>query len=185
MPQRRINRLLILSAVVLASATSGLAQSTTAVQPIVIHGRNPSWQVAQVVGASMHKFVVVTVDQPRRRQACRVQTFTADKLVCSRAAGRPRTYLPQQVLALIFPGDGHARIPIWLALNGGLGTAIWGTVVLTVTCPACAAATALAALLLFGAAGAVAYADDTPDRLLYLAPGHELSRKIGYVQDWP
>lgn len=185
MPQSTVNRNLNIVVLALFSATLAIAQSASTTGPIKIHGRNSTWQVAQVVGTSMHKLVVITVDQPNRRQACRVRSFTADGLVCSRVIGAPRVYLPQQVLALIVRGDGHSRIPIWLALNVGSGAAIWGTLVLTATCPACAAATALAALVLFGAAGAIAYADDVPDRILYLAPGHALSGKIGYVQDWP
>jgi len=55
--------------------------------------------------------------------------------------------------------------------------------VLTATCPACAGATALVALLLFGAAGAIAYSDYVPDQLLYLAPGQQLREKLGYVHD--
>jgi hypothetical protein len=124
------------------------------------------------------------MDQPERRQSCRVQSFTEDGLVCSRAIGGSPTYRPQQILALIIPGDVvGARIPIWLALNAGLGASIWGTVVLTAICPACAAVTAIAAFFFVGYAGAVLYSDDVPDKLLYLAPDHELSRRIGYVQD--
>ena len=69
-----------------------------------------------------------------------------------------------------------------LGLNGGLGAAIWGAVVLAATCPVCAVATGIAAYFFFGAAGAILIGDDQPDRLLYLAPGQELSRKLGYVQ---
>jgi hypothetical protein len=173
-------RILTLCAVVLASATVARGQSTT----IPIGGGSHTWQDAQSSGSSNRKLYVVTIDQPERRQSCRVQSFTADKLVCSRAIGGSRTYRPQQILALIIPGDVvRARIPIWLALNAGLGASIWGTVVLTATCPACAAVTAIAAFFYFGYAGAVVFTDDVPDKLLYLAPSHELSRKMGYVQE--
>jgi hypothetical protein len=115
------------------------------------------------------------------RQTCRVQSFTNDKLVCSRAIGGPRTHLPKQVAALILPGDGSLKLKLMLGLNGGSGAAIWGTVVLAAACPACAVATGVVALVLFCAAGAIGMGDDQPDRLLYLAPGQTLSRKLGYV----
>jgi hypothetical protein len=185
MPLRIIFQIPAVSALLLISSTVAVAQSssTAGVVTIPIGRGGHTWGDAQSSGSSKHRLYVVTLDQPQRRQSCHVQSLTAEKLVCSRAIGGPRTYLPQQVLALILPGDGHVRLPIWLALNGGLGAAIWVTVVLTATCPACAAATAFAALLFFGAAGAIAYGDDVPDKLLYLAPDHELSRKLGYVQD--
>jgi hypothetical protein len=134
------------------------------------------------LGAAKHKVFVVTVDKPDRKQACGVQSFTADKLFCSRALGGSRTISREQVVAIIQPGDGGSRVPLWIGFNGGLGASIWGTVVLAAACPACAAATAIAALIFFCAAGAVAYADDQPDKLLYQAPGQELSRKLGYVE---
>jgi hypothetical protein len=135
-----------------------------------------------LVGSSKYKLLVVTVDQPHRRQACRIQSFTLDKLVCARAIGSPRTYLPQQVVALILPGDEGLRLPFVLGLNVGAGAAIWGTVVLAATCPARAVVTGIAALLILGAAGAVLMADDQPERLLYLAPGQQLTGTLGHVQ---
>jgi hypothetical protein len=133
-------------------------------------------------GQAFNKLFVVTLDQPHHRQPCSTLSFTIDKLVCSRVLGEPRTYLPQQVLALIVPGDGRAKLWFVLGINGGMGTAIWGTVVLAAACPACAVATGVAAFLLFVVAAGVLAADDQPDRLLYGAPGQKLSRKLGYVQ---
>ncbi len=159
MPKRTVNGILTLFAVAYVSPTIGFCQSTTTVEPIVTHGRNSNWQVGQVLGASMHKFVVVTIDQPNRRQACRVQSFTEEKLVCARVFGGPRIYLPQQILALIIPGDDAVRIRLALGFNAGLGAAIWGTVVLAATCPACAVATGVAALIFFSAAGATLIGD--------------------------
>lgn len=169
MYERTIRSILNLSALALVSATVGLAQSTTFEVPVNTYVSD--WQVAQQVGSAQGKLIVVTVDQPDRRQTCHVRSFTRDKLVCSRALASPRTYLPQQVAALIIPGDTvRLRIPLWLGLNAGLGASIWGTVVLAAVCPACAVGTGIAALFFFGFAGALMYADDQPDRVLYRAP---------------
>ena len=126
---------------------------------------------------SIHKSQVVNAPQ-----TCHIQSFTIDKLVCSRAIGGSRTYLPQQIVALILPGDGALKLRLVLGFNGGLAAAILGTVVLVATCPVCAVAAGIAALFFFGAAGAVLIGDDQPNHLLYLAPGQQLSGKLGFVQ---
>ena len=185
MPQRTINQILTLFALVFLFVSITFAQSVTTVEPIAIHGRNSSWQAAQAVVASKHKLVVVTVNRPNRRQACRVQAFTNRELVCARVVGGPRIYLPEQVVALIVPGDDALRIRLVLGFNAGLGASIWGTIALAATCPACAVATGLAAFMMFSAAGATLIGDGQPERLLYVAAGRQLSRKFRYVQDWP
>jgi hypothetical protein len=185
MAQRSNLRLLTVIALALVFATVALAQSPDSTETLTVpFGRTPisTWQVAQQVGSSKGKLLIVTVDQPHRRQTCRVQSFAQDRLVCSRAIGGPRTYLPQQVLALLIPGDANLKLRLVLGLNVGIGTAIWGTVVLASICPACAAATGVAALLLFCAAGAILIGDDQPDHLLYLAPGQQLTGKLRFVQ---
>ena len=186
MPQRTIRNILIISPLVLVSATIAFAQSPTSTKTVTSPvGNIPasnSWQIAQQAGSSLGKLIVVTLDEPHRRQACRIKSFTVDKLVCFRAFGGARTYLPPQVAALILPGDGHLRLWLVLGFNAGLGAAIWGTVVFAAACPGCAVATGIAALCLFLAATDVLIADDQPDRLLYLAPGERLSRKLGYVE---
>jgi len=53
---------------------------------------------------------------------------------------------------------------------------------LAAPCPACAVVTGIVALLLFGAAGAILVGDNQPDRLLYLAPGQQLTGKLRFVQ---
>lgn len=181
MPKQTIRCNLALFALVVVSATIALAQSPTSPE-VPAPPASKTWQAAQLVGSSKSKLVVVTVDQPRRHQTCRIQSFTPDKLVCYRAIGGSRTYLPRQVIALILPGDADLKLRWVLGLNGGLAAAIWGTVVLAATCPACAVATGIAALLLFGAAGAVLIGDDQPDRLLYLAPGHQLTGRLRTAQ---
>lgn len=181
MPQRFIRSILVLFALALVSATIVLAQSPNSSEVPVIPTRN-NWQIAQSVGSSKGKLFVVTADQPNRKQTCHIQSFTIDKLVCSRAIGGSRTYLPPQIVALILPGDGDLKLRLVLGFNVGLGAAILGTVVLVATCPVCAVATSIASLFFFGAAGAILYGDDQPNRLLYLAPGQQLSGKLGYVQ---
>jgi hypothetical protein len=184
MSQRTIRPILTLITLTVVSATIAVAQSPTSTEVFTIATRLTSndWQVAQSVGSSKGMLQVVTLDQPHRRQTCRIQSFTLDKLVCSRVLGGPRTYLPQQVAALIIPGDDGLRLRFVLGLNGALGAAIWGTVVLAATCPVCAVATGVVALALFGAAGAVLYADGQAERLIYLAPGQQLTGKLRFVQ---
>jgi len=181
MSQQTIRRILTLFAPVLVSATIAFAQSETSLETPTTSSSH-TWQLAQSAGSSRSKLFVVTLDQPSRRQTCHVKSFTLEKLVCSRPFGGPRTYLPQRVVAIILPGDDELKLRLVLGLNAGLGAAIWGTVVLSAACPPCAAATGIAALFFFGAAGATLFVDDQPDRLVYLAPGQQLSRKFSYVQ---
>jgi len=178
---QRTTRIVTIFALALVSATIAIAQSPDSTEAFTIPIGNVAsndWQVAQSVGSPMGMLQVVTLDQPHRRQTCRIQSFTLDKLVCSRVLGGSRTYLPPQVLALILPSDDGLRIRLVLGLNGALGAAIWGTVVLAPTCPICAVATGVAALALFGAAGAVLYADGQSERLIYVAPDQELTGKL-------
>jgi hypothetical protein len=185
MLRRIIRGLLTLFTLALVSTIIALAQSTGSTEIVTIPARDTdshSWQAAHLTGPSKGKLFVVTVDKPDRRQSCHIRSFTKDKLVCSRAIGGPRTYLPQQVVALILPGDEKTWLPWFLGFNGGSGAAIWGTVVLAATCPACAVGTGIAAFMCYWIAGE--YLDAKPsDRLLYLAPGQQLSRKLGYVEE--
>jgi hypothetical protein len=181
MHQRTIRSILTIFPLAIVSATIALAQSITSSEVPAI-ATNNSWQATQLAGSSKGKLYVVTLDQPHRRQTCRIQSFTMDKLVCSHTIGGPRTYLPQQIAALIVPGDDGLKVRLVLGLNGGIAAAIWGTVVLAVSCPACAVATGIVALVLFSAAGAVLAGDDRPDYLLYLAPGQQLTGKLRFAQ---
>lgn len=167
-----------LACTIIASAQSA---KVVKIQPMTAIS---SWELARLAGASKRKLFVVTFDQPQRKQACRVRAFTQDKLVCSRAIGGPRIYLPNQVLALILPGDGAVKLGLMLGINAELGAAIWGTVVLIATCPACAAATAFVSLYLFFGAGAIGMGDSRPDKLLYLAQGGKLTGKLRMIQPW-
>jgi hypothetical protein len=181
MRHRTVRNTLMLFVFALVLTTIALAQSS--ISPIEIgNTANHTWESAQMRGSSDHKLIVVTLDQPHHAQTCRVKSFTTDKLVCKLAFGRRRTYLPKQVAALIRPGDDALRVELFLGFNGGLGAAIWGTVVLAATCPACAAATAFAALVFFAAAGAIAYVDGQSEFLLYLAPGYKLTGRLRHLQ---
>jgi hypothetical protein len=181
MTKQTVRRISTLFALALVSVTLARTQSQTSTVEILVSNSKSSWQAAQSAGSSERKLIVVTLDQPNRRQTCRVQSFTLEKLVCSRAIGNPRTYLPQQVAALIIPGGAGLRLKFVLGINAVAGAAIWGTVVLAAACPVCALATGIAALLSLGAAGAVLMTDYDLDSLLYLAPGQQLSPKLGYV----
>lgn len=163
--------ILSLSLLALATATVSLAQSPAASETTTVPRRNTKWQSAQQIGSSQPRLLVVTLDQPHRKHSCRVESFTQDRLICSRVIGGPRTYFPRQILAIMIPGDNSTRIKLLLGLNAAMGAAIWGTVVLAATCPACAAGTATAALLLFCAAGAISIGDGQPERSIYQAPG--------------
>jgi hypothetical protein len=186
MTQRAIRRILIVFSLALASAIAAVAQSSTRLETFTFPTSSASvsdnWQAALRVASSKGKIIVVTVDQPNRRQSCQLQSFTPDQLVCSRAKGRRRTYLAQQVAALILPGDGGIKLWMMLLGNADLGAAIWGTVVLAATCPVCAALTGLDAASALVGAWVAPFGDDQPDRLLYLAPGQRLSRKFGHVK---
>ena len=176
-----VRNTLMLFVFALVLTTIALAQSSiSAIE--VGNTANHTWESARRLGSSGHKLVVVTFDQPLRRQACRVKSFTEDELDCKRAFGKSRVYRLQQVLALILPGDRGTRIPLLIVENAEMGAAIWGAVVLAATCPACAAATAFVALYCFVGTGVIALGDYQPDRLLYLAPGHKLTGKLAHVK---
>jgi hypothetical protein len=187
MPHRIIRRVLTLFALAYFSSTISFAQLPDSTETVAIPVGDAAqdahtWESALLAAPSKGKIFVVTLDQPDRRQSCHVKAITMNKLVCSRAIGHPRIYLPNQIAALILPGSDGSTLGVFLGLNAGLGAAIWGTVVLAAACPACAVGTGIAALVFFAFAGAIAYTDDVPDRLLYLAPGQQLSRRLGDAQ---
>lgn len=181
--QLRSSLRIFLFATAVISTTVVRSQSQTATDVFSPAAQNHSWFDAQLHGSSRRKVYVVTFDQPSRRQSCRIQSFRGDELVCARVIGSPRVYRLNQIAALILPGDAVLRRRVLIGLVAGIGAGIWGTVVLAAACPACAVGTGIAAFILFSAFGAIGITDDVPDRLLYLAPGEELSRKLGYVQE--
>lgn len=182
MPQRMIRSILTLALLALAFATIVLAQAPVSPKP-AYDPADRAWQVAQAAGPPKGKLIVVTLDQPNHRQSCHIQSFTPAKLVCSRAIGGARTYLPEQVLALIVPGNENLRIPWLIGFNSGAGAAIWGSVVFAAACPLCAAATGFAAAWCLVEAGLGLIPDSyRKDRILYVAPGQGLTGKLSYLQ---
>jgi hypothetical protein len=191
MPQRTIRSFSIVIALALGFATVTLAQTPASVElPAAISVPNmdtailtkspaEGWEIARSASSSAGRILVVTVDRPNRKQSCRVQSFTDEKIVCSRAFGDSRTYLKQQIAALLLPGDAFSPTELFIGFNAGLGASIWATVVLVATCPVCAAGTAFAALVFFELAGLTAFTDDQPERLVYRAPGLKPSLKYG------
>ena len=167
--QRILRSIVLMAAAAFVSFAPALAQSD---QEIALSGAaTGSWETAQAVLAGKGKLIVITAEQPRRRQVCHVQSFAAEKLVCRSGIGRTRTYLPDRIAAVILPGDRVLTISLLAGFNAGLGASIWGTVILAAACPLCAAGTAAAALLFFDLAGATVFTGEDPERLVYLAPG--------------
>lgn len=182
MSQRTIRSIFTFFVGVVVSAIIAHAQTADSTIETRVVDMSSRWLIAQSVGSSKSKLYVVTTNQPQRRQTCHVQSFTKDKLVCSRAIGRSRTYMRQQVAALILPGDHEFKLRFVLSANAVMAAAIWGTVVLAPTCPVCAVATGIVALGSFLAAGAVLIGDEQPEKFLYLAPGQKLGGKFRFVQ---
>jgi hypothetical protein len=178
MTQGTVRRIATFFAILFIISAAAQAQTPMSKEAPAI---TSAWQIAQQVGSSKAMLFVVTLGRTQRKQACRVKSFTLDKLVCSATIGRSRTYLPQQIVAIILPGDENLKLKLWLGLNCGVAAASWGTVVLAATCPPCAVGTGVAALLLFGAAGAILVGDDQPESLLYLAPGQRLTGKLSHL----
>ena len=179
-----INRNLLQAlAFVVASASVAYGQNVSTVEIAVTNSSN-DWKRIEDLTPIKSKRYVVTIDQPERKQSCRVQSFTDDELVCARANGHSRRYKREQIAALIDPGVKGGALLFFLGFNAGLGASIWGTVALVATCPVCAAGTALAAFIFFELAGLTAMSDDAsvPEKLVYLAPGQVLSHKFRSVE---
>lgn len=181
--------ILTLFALVLGLASIAVAQSPTPREVFTIPIGNVAsndWQAAQQVGSSKRTLFVVTQDQPQRRQTCHLRSFTADELVCSHGNGNLRTYLRQQVVALILPGDQYSKLSrvLWAVGFSEFGAAIWGSVVLAATCPACGVAAGIGTVFYFGMAALFASGEEQPDRVLYLAPGQKLTGKLSLVQPY-
>lgn len=136
----------------------------------------PTWEGARAELVNMkHTLYVVTISRPMNRRRCLMQSINASEIVCTRH-GHTTAYRAEDVAALIIPGT-HTRWYFYAAgfLAAG-GVATWGTVVLASACAACAAITGVATFFLYWMApmSAMATDGDTPDTLLYLAPGRTL-----------
>jgi hypothetical protein len=137
-----------------------------------------TWEEARFRVPAGKKFIVVTLAEPTHRNSCRVQSVTLDRLTCKRPFRKTRAYNSQQIAALITPGDKGLWRVLFFGFNGGLGAAIWGTLILAPVCVPCAVGTGVAAYFFFGAAGVVLFSGFEPDSLLYLAPGQTLQVKL-------
>ena len=178
--QQTLRRLLALAALTLFSATLALAQETPPGNRDFAKKGTDNWSYAATIGSPHKKLFVVTMADPTHRHTCRVQSFTADQLICQGSFHKTHIYKPQEVSALVTPGDYSLRVWMVSAANASLGAAIWATLVLIPTCPPCAVATGIAALISFGVAGAALIGEGTQEHLLYLAPGQTLQVKLRY-----
>lgn len=133
----------------------------------------PSWPVT-VPGDEV---LVVTARQPGVRHTCKVKALTAQALTCSRSLGRkPIVYQPEQVEALISPrSHTHAWMQALLAASIG-GGIMYGAVLLNPITEAGAVTVGIiAAAVILTSPIYTEDGQNTPDRLLYLAPDHKLS----------
>jgi hypothetical protein len=175
-----ITALALALALTLLSQSLALAQNQTTTVYLPAGGTFHTWNDASAHTPYGRKIFVVTVAQPTHRETCRIQSFTVDRLVCQGPFGRTRIHKPQDVAALILPGEFDLKLRLLLGFDGASAAAAWGTLVLAATCIPCAVATGVVALFFFGASGAILIGDDQPDALLYLAPGQQLQVKVRY-----
>jgi hypothetical protein len=142
----------------------------------------PSWQVwanweGSPAFAPGKKVFVVTIAKPRHRQSCRVENLSSAQLVCSRRLGRkPIVYRQQDVLALIDPGFHTRILPYFLGFVGaGAGTITGAVFLASISVVAAVPVAIIGGLILLASPLTAMAADgDTPEVLLYLAPGHQL-----------
>ena len=145
--------------------------------------RSNTFRGAMALGPTQGKLYVVTFAHPKQEQACRIQSFKEDQLVCSRNRGHaPVVYRAQDVAALITPGVHSGILPTFLGVVGAGAGAITGAVFLASVTIAGAVAVAVAGgfLLLLSTCVAMGADSDNPDSVLYLAPGQQLQVKLRY-----
>ena len=126
MSQRSIRSVLTVFAVAIVSTVSAFAQSSV-VHLAMASPASITWEAAQAVGSGKGKLFVVTLDEPDRRQSCHIKSFTVEKLICSRAMGGLRVYLPEQIAAM-------SDSPAGFLLVVEAGGAVCATALLTI-CP--------------------------------------------------
>ena len=184
MPRTTACRIAAILMATLLSTTVVLAQgeqepvSSTSVINVPI-GPNKDWAQASAIASSRHKLIIVTLAEPTLRHTCRVQSFTPDQLVCKGSFGKTRTYNPQEIAALIIPGNKDLRLGVFLIFTGGGAAAMWGTLELAAACIPCAFATVAAAILI--TRHCMRHRDGirpTPELLLYLMPSQTLQIKL-------
>jgi hypothetical protein len=169
-------------ATILLSGSLALAQQTPTPQPAQETVPTPAfdqgnWAKASALASSKHKLIIATAADPTRRRACRVKSFTPDQLVCKGNFGTTNTYKPQEIAALIIPGNKDFRLGAFLIFNVVGAAAMWGTVELAAACIPCAFATDATAILI--ARRCRGHRDGgRPEVLLYLTPGQTLQVKL-------
>jgi hypothetical protein len=135
-----------------------------------------TWQgVQEELFNTKHTLYVVTIAHPKTRHTCPMQSIDASQIVCNHH-GHATAYFAKDIAALIHRGD-HTRVyPFAAGFLAAGGAATWGTVVLASVCAPCAVITAVAALFFYQLAGLSGMLTDadSPDELLYLAPGQAL-----------
>jgi hypothetical protein len=169
-----IRTLSIILAITLLVQPFAHAQDQSTVENLPVANPVNNWDYASLRAQPRAKVLVITMAQPSRRISCPVRSITSDQLTCNGPLGKTRIYKHEEVAALILPGDGGLQLRLWLGFNAALGAAAWGTYVLAPICMPCAATTGVAALFFFAAAGAMAYVDDQPDRLIYIDPSQQV-----------
>ena len=168
MTDRTIRFLSTILAVILLSRTMAMAQA----KPIPA-GPIYSWTNTSLRTQSDKKLVVITIAEPTHRFACRVLSSTDEQLECQGSRGKTRIYRPQQIAALILPGQGRLREWLWIGFNTPGILIGWATLRLGDTCKPCAVPTGVA-FALFGVAHSVHLEEYDPDHLIYLAPPEQL-----------
>ena len=123
MPQAATRIAATLTAILL-SASLALAQQTPTPEPESASAPKfdqSNWAKASAGASSKHKLIIATSADPTRRHACHVESFTPDQLVCKGSFGKTNTYRPQEIAALILPGDiDDLRIRFLLGFNSAL-----------------------------------------------------------------
>jgi len=141
-----------------------------------------TWEVAPVdvgVGNSPKRLYVVTKTHPTKRHTCEARSVSTSEIVCEHH-GRPTIYKAEDVAAIIEPGE-HSRWHLYsIGFLAASGLTAWGTAVVASICLPCAIAPGFAAFFLFWMAPAMAMGSDgdSPDKLLYIAPGQTLRVKL-------
>jgi hypothetical protein len=177
---------LIAAILTVALSANGLAQAE---QPSQDPSTDPDprvrfeniWPQNSIDTQPGNRVFVVTLAEPKHKQACRVQSIDATAITCARHAGwKPRVFRAQDVAAIIRPGDHIPILLYFVSFGTGTGAGIWGTTVLAPLCIPCAVVVGAASgLLLIMTLGSGFLIDsDYPDALTYIQLGQTLQIKL-------